>query len=309
MVRVDLARDPLYHFYIFGLPSQPPRLRYYWRQVLQLLQYLADALRRSYCHWLRLGRLAPLQLVEISALSNTITFENLGSSISIQSHAAAKSTAMSRPFSRITNDQGPGSRGLTGAGSGAGNGIGNGVGTGVRGWWRNSRESMNSNESAPKSPSQGNEMVSVGSNFAGLSPVITTGTYHAPTSNSPVSPGHQSNSILFAPLPLPPVGDSAIPPERPRPAAVRNETIGTGGLDMIEVVQTQPQVQAQTQPRRPVDIEGQHTVPTETGGWWWQRESLKGLQTKLFTCLVAGIFLAITLSICQYTFNWSFHLA
>lgn len=78
---------------------------------------------------------------------------------------------------------------------------------------------------------------------------------------------------------------------------------------MIEVVQTQPQVQAQVQPRRPVDIEGQQTGPTEAGRWWWQRESLKGLQTKLFTCLVAGIFLAIMLSICQYTFNWSFRLA
>lgn len=76
---------------------------------------------------------------------------------------------------------------------------------------------------------------------------------------------------------------------------------------MIEVVQTQPQAQAQAQaqPRRPVDIEGQQTVPTEAGRWWWQRGSLKGLQTKLFTCLVAGIFLAITLSICQYTFDWA----
>lgn len=189
------------------------------------------------------------------------------------------------------------------AGAGAGNGIGNGVGTGVR-WWRNSegierrRESMNSNESTPKSPSQGSEMVSVSSNFAGLSPVITPGVYHVPTSNSPVYPGPQSNAILSAPQPPPPVEDSAAPLERPRPAVVRNEAVGTGGPVMV---QTQPQTQ--TEPRRPADIESRQTVPTEEGRWWWQRGSLKGLQTKLFTCLVAGIFLAITLAICQYTFR------
>lgn len=155
---------------------------------------------------------------------------------------------------------------------------------------------MNSNESTPKSPSQGNEMVSVSSNFAGLSPVIAPGVYHVPTSNSPVYPGPQSNAILSAPQPPPPVEDSAAVLERPRPAVVRNEAIRTGGSVMM---QTQPQAQAQSQ--GPADIESRQTAPTEEGRWWWQRGSLKGLQTKLFTCLVAGIFLAITLAICQYT--------
>lgn len=157
---------------------------------------------------------------------------------------------------------------------------------------------MNSNESTPKSPSQGNEMVSVSSNFAGLSPVITPGVYHAPTSSSPVYPGPQSDAALSAPWPPPPVEDSTAPLERPRPVVVRNEAIGTGGPVMV---QTQPQAQAQ--PRGPADIESRQIVPTEEGRWWWQRGSLKGLQTKLVICLVAGIFLAITLAICQYTFG------
>lgn len=205
---------------------------------------------------------------------------------------------MSRPFLRIMGDQELGSRSQ----AGTGNGIGNGVGTGVRGWWRNSggtegrRESMNSNESAPKSPSQGNEMVSVSSNFAGLSPVITPGGFHAPASNSTVSPGPRSNSTQFVPQPLLPV-DSTVLLERPRPAPMRSETIGTV---MVEVVQ--PQHQEQAQPQRPADVEAQ-TISAEKGRWWWQRGLLTGLQTKVFTCLVTGIFLVITLAICQYT-SW-----
>lgn len=222
----------------------------------------------------------------------------LGSSTLIQSYE--KTTKMSRPSLRTTGDQGLGSR----SPAGTGNGIGNGVGTGVRGWWRNSggaerrRESMNSNESAPKSPSQGNEMVSVSSNFAGLSPVITPGGFFAPASNSIVSPGLQSNSTLFAPQPPSPVGDPTVLPEWPRPAPTRSETIGTV---MVEVVQ--PQHQAQAQPQRPTDVEAQQTISAEEGGWWWQRGLLTGLQTKVFTCLVAGIILVITLAICQYT-SW-----
>lgn len=200
---------------------------------------------------------------------------------------------MSRPFLRIVDDQESGPRSPA-TGVRLGNGIGNGVGTGVRGWWGNSggaerrRESMNSNESAPKSPSQGNEMVSVGSNFAGLSPTITPGVSYAPT----------SNSTVFTPQPLPPAEDSTGFLERLLPVPARSEMIGTGNPVMVEVVQ--PQTQAQAQPQRPANVETQQPVSTEEGRWWWQRGPLKGLQTKLFTCLVAGIFLAIILAICQY---------
>lgn len=206
---------------------------------------------------------------------------------------------MSCPSLRTAGDQESGSRSPVGTG----NGIGNGVGTGVQGWWRNSgraerrRESMNSNESAPKSPSQGNEMVSISSGFAGLSPVITPGVSPAPASNSIVSPGLHSNSTLFAPQPPSPVGDPMVLPERPRPAPTRSETIGTV---MVEVVQHQHRVQAQEQPQRPTDVETQQIISAEEGRWWWQRGLLTGLQTKIFTCLVAGIFLVITLAICQY---------
>lgn len=217
---------------------------------------------------------------------------------------------MPRPFLRIMGDQESGLESPI-VGAGSGNGIGNGVGTGVRSWWRNSggtggrRGSMDSNESAPKSPSQGNEMVSVSSNFAGLSPVITPGVYHVPTSNSPVSSGPLSNPTLFTSQPLP-MGDSTVSLERPQPAAVRSATIGVGNPVMVEVAQTQPQ--AQVQPQRPIDVEARRAVLAGEEKWWWQRESLKGLQTKLFTCLVSGIFLAIILAVCQYTHRKPFIL-
>lgn len=197
---------------------------------------------------------------------------------------------MSRPFSRIVDEE------ESGSGSQAG-----GAGAGVRGWWRNSRgterrrESMSSNESVPKSPSQGNEMVSVSSNFAGLSPIIAPDFYHQSTSNSPVSPRARSNSMLSVPQSQPPLQDPPQPLEIPQPAAMRNETIGTRSPAMVEVAQA-------SQTQRPVDVEAQRRAVPVGAGTWWRKGSLKGLQSKLFVCLISGMFLAITLAICQYTF-------
>lgn len=229
----------------------------------------------------------------------------------IQSHGAHTTIRMSRPFSRIIDDQESGSGGQVagggaGAGAGGAGGAGDGSGSGVRGWWRNSRgaerrrESINSNESIPKSPSQGNEMVSVSSNFAGLSPIIAPELYHPPTSNSPVSPRTRSNSMLSASQQQQPLQNSTqhlqYPMQSsgdPQSTTVGDRIVETRNPIMVEVVQTQFRAQ------RPIDVEAQQGARTGTGKWWWQRGSLKGLQSKLLTCLVAGVFLAITLAVCQ----------
>lgn len=180
---------------------------------------------------------------------------------------------------------------------------------------------MASNESVPKSPSQGNEMATVGSNFAGLSPdfsnlspnfvglspTTTTTTDNTPTSNPPAPPRARSSSIMFAPQPQPQVlQDSVQPLERPQVAAVRSEMVEVENPVLVEMSQGQAQAiaqaraQAQAQAQGAVDVEAQRTVPQQEGRWWWQRGSMKGLQSKLITVLVAGFFLAITLAICKY---------
>ncbi|RPB08156.1 hypothetical protein P167DRAFT_549156 [Morchella conica CCBAS932] len=206
---------------------------------------------------------------------------------------------MARPFSRIEEDQESGAgnhvlgnESVQDGGLVAGNGIGNGVGTGiqagVRSWWSNSRGETrgNSNEGIPKPSSQGNEMVTVSSNFAGLSPVITSGLYDAPVIASPISPRTGPSLVTFAPNSQPNLLNSR-PLERPQPTVIRRSIFMPGNTAIQEAVQ---------ESQAPIDVETQQPPAGEVGKWW-RRGSLKGLQSKLITVLVAGGFLAITLAI------------
>lgn len=208
---------------------------------------------------------------------------------------------MARPFSRIEEDQESGAgnhifgnESVQDDGLIAGNGIGNGVGTGVqagaRSWWSNSRGETrgNSNEGIPKPSSQGNEMATVSSNFAGLSPVITPGLYDTPVIASPISPRTGPSLVTFAPNSQPNLLNSR-PLERPQRTVTRRSIFMPGNTAIQEAVQ---------ESQAPVDVETQQP-PAGGVGKWWQRGSLKGLQSKLITVLVAGGFLAITLAICQ----------
>ncbi|KAI5843994.1 hypothetical protein DFP73DRAFT_595016 [Morchella snyderi] len=206
---------------------------------------------------------------------------------------------MTRPFSRIEENQESGAGnhvfgdetvqagGLVAA-NGIGNGVGTGVQVGVRSWWSNSREETrgNSNESIPKPSSQGDEMVTVSSNFAGLSPVITSGLYDTSGIASTISPRTGSNLVTSAPNSQQNLLNPR-PLERPQPTVVRRSVFMPGNTAMQEAVQ-ESQV--------PIDVEIQQPPAGEVRKWW-QRGSLQGLQSKLITVLVAGGFLSITLAI------------
>lgn len=201
---------------------------------------------------------------------------------------------MSHPFSRMAEDQRsgvesliPGGGAARDGGSGIGNGVGTGVGAGMQAWWGNSRGVRgNTNEIVPKPTSQENEMVTVSSNFAGLSPVIMPGLYNILATDSPIPPRPRSNSVTSLPR-LPQDLQNSQLLERPQPTILGRETPEVSDPVMQEMGQVA---------QAPLDIEAQQPVAAEMGKWW-QKGSLKGLQSKFITVLVAGGFLAITLAI------------
>lgn len=166
---------------------------------------------------------------------------------------------------------------------------------GIRGWLGGGRRG---NDGAPEpstaiaAPVQ--EMRSVGSNIVSPIPPVTGQQRNASTS-PPASPLSRNDSIgysamgFYAPRHITPVPMQPII-ERPEPA-IRRDDVGISANTA-----EQPD-----EPRSPllVNLEAQGLVRPE-GKRFWQKQSWRGLQSKLVAVLISGMFLAITLAICEY---------
>lgn len=153
---------------------------------------------------------------------------------------------------------------------------------GLRGWFRWGRRSLGSDDSGPKSPTastQGQEMTAVSQRDQ-----VTS----APT--SPLSGGDGASNS-----PPPAEHHPAHPiPESPEPAARR------GDIGIARPPSQAEQTQTPAHPPAATDLEDQDPAQgTKPGGWFWQKQSWKGLQSKLAVVIVSGLLLAISLAICM----------
>jgi len=164
---------------------------------------------------------------------------------------------------------------------------------GIRGWLRGGRS-----EGAPESPAvtaiPAQEMRSIGSNIVSPIPPVAGQQRNAPIS-PPASPLSRNDSMghsamgFYAPRPMAPAPMQPII-ERPEPA-IRRDDVGRSASTTEQPNDSRSALLA--------NLEAEGLVRPE-GKRFWRRRSWRGLQSKLVAVLISGLFLAITLAVCQY---------
>jgi len=174
---------------------------------------------------------------------------------------------------------------------------------GIRGWLSGGRRG---NDGAPESPTAtgtpAQEMRSVGSNIVSPIPLVMGQQRNAPIS-PPASPLSRNDSMgysamgFYAPRHTTPVPMQPII-ERPEPA-IRRDDVGRSANTTEQPNDSRSALL--------VNLEAQGLVGSE-GKRFWRKRSWRGLQSKLVAVLISGLFLAITLAICQYLIHVTIYI-